>query len=180
MDHDDLLRSAVATSMRAKRALDDLQDQSPDDLYRSLAAQVAAASSEAPSSASFVPTGQAQISDDDLRRGPQADDLRRGQDIELGKRIFQRWNRTLHEFVCKPNTADQDLRAKLVGALTGTEGGGVALVAGILVAAFGASPAVAAIVAALLIKLVVAPAADEICQVWAAALPTADAPGGHP
>jgi hypothetical protein len=42
------------------------------------------------------------------------------------------------------------------------------------VAVFGVSPAVAAVIAALLIKIVVAPAADEICQCWAKTLDGAD------
>jgi len=62
------------------------------------------------------------------------------------------------------------LRHRLMSALTGREGGAPALLAGTLVAAFGLSPAVAALVAALLMKLVIAPAKDELCQSWAAAL----------
>jgi hypothetical protein len=71
----------------------------------------------------------------------------------------------LHQFCCVPDKEELDVRAKLLAGLTGKEGG-AAVIAGMLVATFGASPAVAAIVAALLLKIVVAPALDEVCQAW--------------
>jgi hypothetical protein len=116
---------------------------------------------------------------DDLQRGRNSvdsnipkkmkDDLERGSAVELGKKIFARWNRTLNEFACKPNSEDANLQNQLIGALTGKEGG-TAVIAGLMITSFGASPAVAAVVAALLVKLVLAPAAKEVCNAWSDAL----------
>jgi len=55
-------------------------------------------------------------------------------------------------------------------AIFSKEGGGVALLAGGLVAAFGFSPAIAAVVAALLVKLIIAPTAAEVCAEWSKTL----------
>jgi hypothetical protein len=54
----------------------------------------------------------------------------------------------------------------MLKAIFSKEGGGIALLAGGLVAAFGLSPAIAAIVAALLVKLIIAPTAAEVCAEW--------------
>ena len=51
-------------------------------------------------------------------------------------------------------------------AISAKAGGGTALVAAVLVGYFGVYPSVAAVIAALLIKLIVAPAAEEACQTW--------------
>jgi hypothetical protein len=90
--------------------------------------------------------------------------------IALGRRILARWSHAMHDFLCKSDGDDDDLRSQLMGVITGGSGGAAALMAGTLVAAFGASPAVAAIVAALLMKTIVVPAKDEICAYWAASL----------
>jgi hypothetical protein len=55
-------------------------------------------------------------------------------------------------------------------AIIGKEGGLAALTAGTLVATFGVAPAVAVVVAAILLKVVFEPAGDEICKEWARSL----------
>jgi precorrin-3B methylase len=76
----------------------------------------------------------------------------------------------MHAFLCDPGAEDRQLRDRMLNAILAKDGGGVAVVAGGLVAAFGMSPAVAAIVAALAVKLIVAPAAKELCKTWGDAL----------
>lgn len=95
--------------------------------------------------------------------------------IALGRRILARWSRAMHDFLCVSGGEEEDLRRRLMTALTGRDGGAPALLAGTLIAAFGVSPAVAAIVAVLLMKLVIAPAKDEVCKSWATSLGTASA-----
>jgi hypothetical protein len=47
------------------------------------------------------------------------------------------------------------------------EGAGLgAVVAGVLISSFGVAPAVAAVVAALLIKRIIKPGQEELCVVW--------------
>jgi hypothetical protein len=58
----------------------------------------------------------------------------------------------------------------MLNAIFSKHGGGVALLAGGLVAVFGLSPAIAAVVAALLVKIIIAPTANEICSTWGATL----------
>lgn len=100
---------------------------------------------------------------------------RDSETVELGRRILARWSRSLHQFMCtSDDKEDEELRTRVWNAITGKDGGATALLAGTLVAAFGASPALAALVAALLMKFMISPARDEICSAWKASL----GPGG--
>lgn len=97
------------------------------------------------------------ISEDELVRGPAL--------VDLGKRIFRRWNSALHGFVCNPDSSDQELKDKVFRALTGAEGG-IALLAGVLVSAFGLSLVTATLVATLVVKLFADTAGEEVCKWW--------------
>ncbi|ESY77456.1 hypothetical protein X739_32980 [Mesorhizobium sp. LNHC220B00] len=154
MDEDHLYRSANISATKAGEAFKVLVNQTPVDLYAALAVNVER------TIAGNAVAGQFTAAFD-------ADQLPRDEaTVGLGKRIFMRWSRTLQEFVCNPNDTDTDLQSRLVAALTGKEGG-LAVIAGVLVASFGASPAVAAIVATLLLKLVAEPLRGELCAYWA-------------
>lgn len=157
MTEDDLLRSAIGAAEQAGDRLRTLSVQDENDLYAALAQRLGRISEREPTSFAF----DTSFDTDDL--------LRDDATIGLGKRIFRRWNGALHQFACKSDKEDQDLRTRLLNALTGSEGG-AAVIAGVLVAAFGASPAVAAIIAALLLKIVIKPATEEICDAWAKSL----------
>ncbi len=85
---------------------------------------------------------------------------------EFGERLFQRWSSAFHEFICKREARDSDLRNQVLNAISGGSAGGSAILAAVLVSYFALSPAIAAIVAALVIRLVVAPAAEEVCAAW--------------
>lgn len=105
-----------------------------------------------------------------LKRVVTRDDLNQSSAlVSAGKRIFVRWNRALHEFACKPSDADKDLQSNLLRALTGKEGG-TALIAGVLVTAFGMSVVLATLVATLLLKIVIVPAGEESCTIWEEAI----------
>jgi len=84
----------------------------------------------------------------------------------LGWRILARWNKELYRVVCSSNTsADQELRTKILEALDVSE---AALIAAVVPALLwlGASAAIAAAVAALLVKKFIMPAKDELCVAW--------------
>lgn len=156
MSRDDLLRSlAQKHSGEATRATS-LIGKDEDELYQMLASSVSAAG---------IPTGSV---DDRFRDA--YDELERGPAIELGKRIFARCSRAAHEFCCSPGEEDKMLRDQMLKVIFSKDTSGVALLAGGLVAAFGLSPAIAAVVSALLVKLVVAPTAQEVCSTWGASL----------
>lgn len=156
MKADELLRQSAGEQGARIADLEGLADRPTDELFGLI--YVRAVQSTASGSVGGP-----------LRMQPAADDaVRSGEATAVGRRIFMRWSRALHDFVCVPQQEDADLRAQLVSAIVGKGGGAGALVAGTLVASFGLSPAVAAVVAALMLKLIVAPAAEELCATWQA------------
>ncbi len=86
--------------------------------------------------------------------------------FEVGKRIFLRSAAALHDFLCAPNDEDKELRDRIKAALVTRDASAVAIVAGGLVAAFGIGAAAAAVVATLLVRIIVVPAANVLCDVW--------------
>jgi hypothetical protein len=155
MDVDDLLRTRAEAAAGQAGIPPNAVTLEPDVLYALLAARVLA-------------TGG---TDDQVRSAFDTDDLLRSEtSVSLGRRIFARWSLAMHAFLCDPGAEDRQLRDRMLNAILAKDGGGVAVVAGGLVAAFGMSPAVAAIVAALAVKLIVAPAAKELCKTWGDAL----------
>jgi hypothetical protein len=107
---------------------------------------------------------------------PSSDDLvRSGAAVALGKKIFTRWSKAFHDFLCAPSQDDKDLRDRVLQAIFDKKTGGTAIVAGALVAAFALSPITAGLIAALIMRLIVAPAADGICEAWTDSLQTSAA-----
>lgn len=99
-----------------------------------------------------------------------ADRLERSDDnLSLGKAIFSRWNRTLYEFACTPNDQDRELKDQVLRALMG-QGSGAALIAGVLVSAFGLQLVTATLIASLVVRLIVVPAKEGACQYWTSKL----------
>ncbi|WP_194456316.1 hypothetical protein [Bradyrhizobium sp. CCBAU 53421] len=158
MSSDDLLRSFVDQHKGEARQVASLVDKSENDLYALLASRVS------------TPGAGMGAADDRFRTQFDPDDLERGPAIDLGKRIFFRCSQAAHEFCCSPGDQDRKLRDQMLNAIFSKEGGGIALLAGGLVTAFGLSPAVAAVVAALLVKIIVAPTIKEVCSAWGEAL----------
>jgi hypothetical protein len=153
MGEDEIIRTAVQHATRESHSFEKLQADTKEDLYVALARSIADVASLDPAHTKFH-----RYETDDL--------MRNSASLDLGKRIFQRWNRALHEFACTPDKEDEDIRRKLLNAIAGKEGG-AAVIAGIMAGTFGVSPVVAAIVAALLLKVIINPALDEVCQLWA-------------
>ncbi len=158
MDIDELVRGVAERQARNAKSAARLIDQPEDALYALLATTV-------------VETASISSANDDQFRSSGVNDLLRSPDaLTLGRRIFLRWARSLHDFLCGPSDDDKKLREQILRAIFNKEAGSVAIVAGGLVAAFGLSAALAAIVAALVVKLIFAPALDEVCKAWEEAL----------
>jgi hypothetical protein len=156
-DEQSLLKSVSQAAKLSEPAVDSLTSARDADLFAALGYQLSQ------SSAGSTQGGyDTEFDPDDLPRDTAFQDL--------GKRLFKRWNKTLHEFVCGSSSEDKALRDRLLGALMGKEGGAAALLAGTLVAVFGVSPALSAVIATLVIRLVVKPAAGEICESWKATI----------
>lgn len=160
---------------RSSRALNDLARRGDSDLYALLATHVECTC--------YPPVERADLA---LRARDQYVYLSSGKEsapnpfdqeydpdrfprsarlVELGHRVFWRWNQTLHSFACSPTNADREMKRSLLEALTG-QGGGAAIIAAVLVASFGVNAAVAAAVATLMVRLIFLPAADESCKLW--------------
>jgi len=84
----------------------------------------------------------------------------------LGRKIFLRWSKNLHSFVCSPSEDDENEREELISAIFKKGPGANAVIAGVLVASFGLSPGTAAIIAILLLRILVVPVVEELCLTW--------------
>ncbi len=82
--------------------------------------------------------------------------------MKIGARVMKRWNNELYKLVC--GGGDNEERKKLLEALNIGEAAAIAAVAGMLLAI--APAAVAAPLAALLVKSFLMPAKEELCEVW--------------
>ncbi len=80
----------------------------------------------------------------------------------IGRRIMLRWSNELHKIVC--GVEKNEVRDELVEALNLGEAAAIATVASLLLAI--APAAVAAPLAALLVKSILLPAKDELCAAW--------------
>jgi len=158
MSSDDLLRSLAEKHAGEASRVSSLVSKPENELYALLASRA------------LEPDSGVGSADDRFRTVYDVDDLQRGPAVELGKRIFTRCSRATHDFCCAPGDEDKKLRDQMLNAIFSKDGGGVALLAGGLVAAFGLSPAIAALVAALLVKIIIAPTTAEICSAWGASL----------
>jgi hypothetical protein len=88
----------------------------------------------------------------------------------LGWRILVRWNKELYGVVCSNGKAkEQEIRKKILGALSLDEAALIAVIAPALVL-LGAPAAIAAPVAPLLVKKFIIPAKEELCVAWGEAI----------
>lgn len=85
---------------------------------------------------------------------------------ELGRRIFQRWEKDTYSLICGTGDADEAERQEIANAF-GVGGPAVAaLIAAGLVSTFGVAPAIGAVVAAIIVKRFLRSAIQEFCIVW--------------
>lgn len=101
----------------------------------------------------------------DFEHAGLTDDL-----LEIGERIFNRVQGQLRAVVCGKDAEDEDDRKKIleqIGLDDAAIGGAIVAV---LVSSFAINPAVAIVVAALIVRRVVKPAArvgrEAICEAW--------------
>lgn len=88
---------------------------------------------------------------------------------DLGKRIFQRWNVEAHNLFCgtDPNTKKNKAELKKAFGISGdAQVAVVASMTTLLVMNFSIAPAIAAAIAALIVKLFFRPAYEEFCKFW--------------
>lgn len=93
-----------------------------------------------------------------------ADDA--GDSKELGRSIFDHWNRELYKILCGDAEEDKSDRQELLDAIGGTEAALILGISGLLIKAFAVVPAAAAIIATIFVKRFAAPTGKLICQNW--------------
>jgi hypothetical protein len=84
----------------------------------------------------------------------------------LGLRILARWNKELFKIVCGGSTDDSDDRSKILNALTLSEGAAIAALIPVLTG-LGLAPALAAVLAAIIVKRFLGSAMETVCEAWA-------------
>jgi hypothetical protein len=141
-----------ATGDEVEPAVDQLLLENEDELFEQLGLQAveepSALGDEFDFDVSFDPSGA-------------RDALR-----QLGARIYQRWEREAFGLVCGAGSGDGADRKKLAEAF-GVGGTAVAaMIAAGLASTFGLAPAIAAVIAAIVVKRFLRPAYEEFCGVW--------------
>jgi hypothetical protein len=110
---------------------------------------------------------------DDLALFPSYDDPGMGalEDLKgMGWRLLRRWNLELQQLVC--GSADAGAREQLARALSLGDGTAVGIVITVLLA-LQAPPALAVIIAPIVVRRILIPGRDELCAAWKEAI---DAP----
>jgi hypothetical protein len=146
------------TGMReeAESAVAPLIESDEPQLYEQLGIRVAAIEQRPEIAGSFDPS----IVFDEVAMGP-LDSVR-----ELGRRIFQRWERSAFDLVCGTILTDEGDRKSLADAFGINSTAAAALMATLLVSQFGVAPAIAAVIAAIIVKRFFRPAYQEFCTFW--------------
>jgi len=132
-----------------------------DQLYEELAIRQKAILKDPALAGSFSPAAAYNAA----LMGPM-DDLR-----NFGKIFFSRLNRDCYDLICGGAGADNQEREKVAKAFGIGKTEVAAAIAGVIVAHFAIAPAIAAVVAALIVKLFFRNAQEAMCEVWKAKLP---------
>ena len=90
------------------------------------------------------------------------DDLR-----ELGRRLVGRWNRELFKVMCGDDKADQKDRESLLQSIGLGDVAIASAVTAVLVSSFAVAPAIAIVIAALVVKRIISPGGAVACEFWA-------------
>jgi len=145
------------TSDQAAPAIEKLLRSDPEQLFEELGLRSSAIGRNVAVSAAFAPAFTAE----DIKEMGDLAEARK-----LGQRIFRRWNREAYHLFCGNDPEDDKDRRALREAF-GIGGLAVATtLSGLLVTSFGVSPAIAAVLAALVVKRFFQGAYQETCDFW--------------
>lgn len=163
----------MATDPTLATAVENLLESDENQLFEQLGIRMNAMRSDPAVAGTYDPA----VSYDAAQMGV-LDDVR-----AFGKRVFGRWNREAWELVCGTAKEDGDDRQSLLAGLGVDKTTAAAALAALLVGQLGMAPALAAVVAALVVKRFFRPVYDEFCSTWKGSLPAAPsggASGGSP
>ncbi|NLY37202.1 MAG: hypothetical protein GX046_08220 [Tissierellia bacterium] len=85
----------------------------------------------------------------------------------IGREIFKRWSGTLYKFTCGSDPDDKSYHEKIFSGDLSL-GGAIVI---FLTTQFGVLPAIATVLAALVVKLFLDPVHQVLCEEWKAKLP---------
>jgi hypothetical protein len=143
-------------AQKAEPALEALLDYNEDRLFSELGMRLKAVQKDPANSSQF-----------DLAPDKSIEALGLAEDIRaFGRKYFARVNAQVYSLVCGSDADETEERNKLMEAFgVGADAVGPALAA-LLVAQLGLAPAIAAVVAALAIRLFFKPAHEAMCETW--------------
>ena len=98
--------------------------------------------------------------------------------VELGQKVFDRVNAEAYKILCTP-LGDESTRETLDKALEENYTKAAGMLAPVLVSSLGLAPAVAAIVASLIIKRISKDIAGGICSTWEKSLNVSESETGN-
>jgi hypothetical protein len=90
---------------------------------------------------------------------------------DFGRKFFDRFSKDAYQLVCGADAQNSEERNKLLDAFGGGKAAFAAALSAALVSWFGWAPAIAAVVAALIIRLFFKNAYGAMCEVWKERLP---------
>ncbi len=140
----------------AEPAVKQLLVSDEGQLYEVLGIRAKALTQDVSKSASFEP----DVVYDVAEMGA-LDDVR-----DFGRRLFKRWSQAAYDLVCGKETDNEEDRKKLRDAFGLGNVTVGAVLTGLLVSSLGLAPAIAAVVAAIVVKLFFHPAYKEFCETW--------------
>jgi hypothetical protein len=150
-------------SKQAEPAVEKLLKADERQLYEQLGIRAKAMATDPSKSGDFAP----EVTYDAAQMGLKEDVL------AFGQRLFKRWNVQAYEVICGAEAAQQE-RSQLMNAFGVSEVTVAAVVASLLVSSLGLAPAVAAVIAALVIKRFFRPVYEEFCATWKKSLEAAE------
>ena len=90
---------------------------------------------------------------------------------EYGRRLARRWNREAYSLVCGADADDAGDRQELLASFGMGETAAAAALCSLFVAQLGMAPALATVLAVIILKHFFRPAYQEFCGLWKEKLP---------
>jgi hypothetical protein len=144
----------------AERAVGPLLTEPEDELFAELGIRARALSRHPAAAGSFNP----DVRYNEVWMG-DVDDVR-----AFGRRLYDRWDRELHDLVCGNDPGGQAQRKALGDELGAGEPAFAAYLALLVVSSLGIAPALASVAAVIVVKRSFDPTLDHLCETWAASL----------
>jgi len=148
-------------AQQAQPAVEKLLQAEENQLYEQLGILAKAMAEDPTKGSSFAP----EVTYDQAQMGLK-EDVR-----EFGERLFRRLNKEAYKLMCGSDPDDQQARKGLLDAFGVSDVAVAAALSGLIVTQLGVAPAIAAVVAALIVKRFFRPTYEELCALWKKHLP---------